>query len=55
LTLSCPVGSALGSNPAAMEFLGHSNIETTALYLAADDTNLEKTRNIMDEMFEAGD
>lgn len=38
--------------PAAMEFLGHSNIETTALYLAADTTNLTKKRQTADEMYE---
>jgi integrase len=27
--------------PAAMEFLGHSNIETTTLYLAVDTSDLK--------------
>jgi integrase len=37
--------------PAAMEFLGHSNIETTALYLAADTADQAKKRQSADEMF----
>jgi integrase len=41
--------------PAAMEFLGHSDIETTALYLAADKSDLTKKRQVVDQMFEAGD
>jgi integrase len=41
--------------PAAMEFLGHSDIETTALYLAADTSDLAKKREVVDEMFVAGD
>jgi integrase len=41
--------------PAAMEFLGHSNIETTALYLAADTSDFKKKREIVDQMFAAGD
>jgi integrase len=38
--------------PAAMEFLGHSNIETTALYLAADTSNLKKKLRSVDEIYE---
>jgi hypothetical protein len=41
--------------PAAMEFLGHSNIETTVLYLAADTSDLKKKREVVDQMFAAGD
>jgi integrase len=41
--------------PAAMEFLGHSNIETTALYLAADTSDIKRKREVVDQMFEAGD
>ena len=41
--------------PAAMEFLGHSDIETTALYLAADKSDLAKNRKTVDQMFAAGD
>jgi integrase len=41
--------------PAAMEFLGHSDIKTTAVYLAADKSDLVKKRQVMDEMFVAGD
>jgi integrase len=37
--------------PAAMEFLGHSNIETTALYLAADSSGQTKKRKVADEMY----
>ena len=37
--------------PAAMEFLGHSNIETTALYLAADTSAQTKKRKTADEMY----
>jgi integrase len=38
--------------PAAMEFLGHSTIETTALYLAADTSDQKKKRQSADEMYE---
>jgi len=38
-----------------MEFLGHSNIETTVLYLAADTSDLKKKREVVDQMFAAGD
>lgn len=38
--------------PAAMEFLGHSNIETTALYLAADTSAQTKKRQTADAMYE---
>jgi integrase len=38
--------------PAAMEFLGHSNIETTALYLAADTSGQTKKRQSADEMYD---
>jgi len=38
--------------PAAMEFLGHSNISTTALYLAADTSNLKKKLRSVDEIYE---
>ena len=38
--------------PAAMEFLGHSNIETTALYLAADTADQVTKRRSADEMYE---
>jgi hypothetical protein len=38
-----------------MEFLGHSNLETTALYLADDTSDLKRKRAIADEMFAAGD
>ena len=41
--------------PHAMEFLGHSNLETTALYLADDTSDLKRKRAIADEMFAAGD
>jgi integrase len=41
--------------PAAMDFLGHSKIETTALYLAADRSDLTKKRQLVDQMFVAGD
>jgi integrase len=41
--------------PAAMDFLGHSKIETTALYLAADKSDLTKKRQLVDQMFVAGD
>jgi integrase len=41
--------------PAAMEFLGHSDIETTALYLAADKSDLAKKRQMVDQMFVDGD
>jgi integrase/recombinase XerD len=38
--------------PAAMEFLGHSDIKTTALYLAADASAQTKKRQSADEMYE---
>jgi integrase len=41
--------------PAAMEFLGHSDIETTALYLAADKSDITKKRQVVDQMFADGD
>jgi integrase len=40
---------------AAMDFLGHADVNTTALYLAADDSNVMKSRAAYDEMFEEGD
>jgi integrase len=40
---------------AAMDFLGHSNVETTALYLAADDSNSKKSRDAFEEMYKDGD
>ncbi|HTZ47411.1 MAG TPA: site-specific integrase [Verrucomicrobiae bacterium] len=41
--------------PAAMEFLGHSDLKTTAMYLAADTSDLQRKRQIADEMFLDGD
>jgi integrase len=38
--------------PAAMEYLGHSNIATTALYLAADTSSLKKKLKSVDEIYE---
>jgi integrase len=38
--------------PAAMEFLGHSDIKTTAFYLAADNSESGKKRKAADEMYE---
>ncbi len=40
---------------AAMDFLGHSDVETTALYLAADDLNSKRSREAFEEMFKEGD
>jgi integrase len=40
---------------AAMDFLGHSDVETTALYLAADDSTSAKSRQAFEEMFQEGD
>lgn len=40
---------------AAMDFLGHSDIETTALYLAADDFSSKKSRQAFEEMYREGD
>jgi integrase len=40
---------------AAMDFLGHSDVQTTALYLAADDMTSKKSREVFDEMYENGD
>jgi len=40
---------------AAMDFLGHSDVETTALYLAADDLGSKKSRQAFEEMFVEGD
>jgi integrase len=40
---------------AAMDFLGHSNVETTALYLAADDSSSKKSREAYEEMYVDGD
>ncbi len=40
---------------AAMDFLGHSDVETTALYLAADDLGSKKSRDAFEEMFKEGD
>ena len=37
--------------PAAMEFLGHSDIKTTALYLAADTASQTKKRQSADRMY----
>jgi len=37
---------------AAMDFLGHSDIETTALYLAADELDAKKSRQAYDDMYE---
>jgi integrase len=36
---------------AAMDFLGHSDVQTTALYLAADDMTSKKSREVFDEMY----
>jgi len=38
-----------------MDFLGHSDVETTALYLAADDLNSKRSREAFEEMFKEGD
>jgi integrase len=38
--------------PAAMEFLGYSNIQTTALCLAADTSGQTKKRQSADEMYQ---
>jgi integrase len=40
---------------AAMDFLGHSDVQTTALYLAADDMGSKKSRQAFEEMFVEGD
>ena len=40
---------------AAMDFLGHSDVKTTALYLAADDLGSKKSRQAFEEMFVEGD
>ena len=40
---------------AAMDFLGHSDVQTTALYLAADDMTSKKSREVFDEMYQNGD
>lgn len=40
---------------AAMDFLGHSDVETTALYLAADASTSAKSRQAFEEMFTEGD
>ena len=40
---------------AAMDFLGHSDVKTTALYLAADDLDSKKSRQAFEEMFQDGD
>jgi integrase len=40
---------------AAMDFLGHSDPETTALYLAADDSNSARSRQAVEEMYQEGD
>src|SRR6266566_919223 len=40
---------------AAMDFLGHSDVKTTALYLAADDLGSKKSRQAFEEMFAEGD
>jgi integrase len=40
---------------AAMDFLGHSDVETTALYLAADDMGSKASRQAFEEMFVEGD
>lgn len=40
--------------PAAMEFLGHSNIATTALYLAADTATSTKRRQAVDALYHQG-
>ena len=39
--------------PAAMEFLGHSDLKTTALYLAADTSDQQQERKIVEKMYEA--
>jgi integrase len=39
---------------AAMDFLGHSDVQTTALYLAADDMGSKKSRQAFEEMFAQG-
>jgi integrase len=40
---------------AAMDFLGHSDVQTTALYLATDDMGSKKSRQAFEEMFIDGD
>lgn len=40
---------------AAMDFLGHSDVKTTALYLAADDMDSKKSQQAFEEMFEDSD
>ncbi len=40
---------------AAMDFLGHSDVQTTALYLAADDSTSVKSRQAVEEMYQDGD
>jgi integrase len=40
---------------AAMDFLGHSDIKTTALYLASDELDPQKTRAVVDQMWKDGD
>jgi integrase len=40
---------------AAMDFLGHSDIKTTSLYLAADDLDAKKSRQAYDDLYQAGD
>src|SRR5262249_29996208 len=37
---------------AAMDFLGHSDIKTTSLYLAADDLDAKKSRQAYDELYQ---
>jgi integrase len=53
-TAGSRVAKTLGL-PAAMEFLGHSDIKTTALYLAADTSDLKRKRQLADEMYAKGD
>jgi integrase len=40
---------------AAMDFLGHSDVQTTARYLAADDMASKRSREVFDQMFADGD
>jgi integrase len=40
---------------AAMEFLGHTDVETTALYLAADDLQSKRSRQAVEQMYQDGD
>jgi integrase len=53
-TAGSRVAKTLGLR-AAMDFLGHSDVQTTALYLAADDMTSKKSREVFDEMYANGD